>query len=980
MTFARPQHTFLQNLGLTSFRVLALLLVTATVAVAGYVYYYPRTVEVTDSHSYSPFSASARLVLRDATTGEVVYEDYSMVRVGASGYTLSYTPDWFELPRDLVADVCFQPGSVKGAAATASIPYCESTATDAKHTPYTLSSCDSTTVPWALLDFTREAEIAGLCSAAGQSIAVSVQPKPVVAGDKKDSTPVAENTNNTNQYVTNAYPTTTINNTNTVDLPECDEGEILVWGDSQWNCRDQQTALGVGPTTNTLALDRTTGLTSTVNGVAANVAVPAGVLQEIIGYDAAGNPVYQSVASILSVVTTNTLSSAINTLTSTVNGVVATGSIVNSISNTSAANSLSTTVNGVTGATVPIINSNTLTNSANSLSSSVNGVVSAVPVVTSNTLGLSQAGGLSTAVNGVSANVAIPLGTALQMLAFDAAGNPVYQSVTNVLSSNTTNTLAISRAGGSVSTVNGVVSTVAEPTGTIQEFRGFDAAGAPVYQTVASVLSAATTVANTSLANALSTTVNGVTGATVPIINSNTLGSAVNTLTSTINGVVATASLINSNTLSISAGNLDSTVNGVVASTPLAALYSNALGGNLTQSGPITIVGGAGAVLGAGTTIDCPTCITTTSTGLTGDVVAGSGVLLTGTATDRLVGSTNLTIGIDPATIAVSATNSITGDGSTGTPLQLTNDVAAPGNNFFYGTSGAGVKGWQNLAAAVSSATTNTNGLTRLGGLTNTVNGVVATTTIPSATLQDLLGFDAAGNPVYQSVASILGAATTNTLSSATNTLTSTVNGVVATAPIINTLSNTSLANTLSTTVNGVTGATVPIINSNTNGLTRAGGLVTVVNGVSANTTIPTGTVQEVLGYDTTGNAVYQPVTTLLTGATTNTFTANQATGFTSTVNGVVSAVATPASTISNFLGYDTAGDPVYQSVGSLLSGATTNTLASAVNTLTSTVNGVAATSALINSNTFIVSRAGGSVSTVNGVSATQSEITDTIQ
>jgi hypothetical protein len=952
MTFARPQRTLLQNLGLTSFRVLALALVTATMAVAGYVYYYPRTVEVTDSNSYSPFTAAARLVLRDASSGEVVYEDYSMVRVGENGYTLSYTPDWFELPRDLVADVCFQPGSVKGAANTVGIPYCESTVVEKGRPPYTLSSCDGTFVPWALFEFTREADLPGLCNATGQGMAINAASKPTVAGDKDSATKLENNTYNTNQYVTNAYGDTNITNTSTTDLPECDENEILVWDDNTWNCRDQQ-AVGIVTTTNALALDRVSGLTSTVNGVVANVAIPTGTLQELLGYDAAGSPVYQSVSSILSVVTTNTLTSAVNSLTSTVNGVAA---------------------------TTPIISNNTLTNLANSLTSSVNGVVSVVPVVTSNTLGLTQAGGLSTAVNGVAANVAIPLGTALQMLAFDAAGNPVYQSVTSILSGNTTNTLAISRAGGSVSTVNGVVSTVAEPTGTIQEFRGFNAVGAPVYQTVAAVLSAATTVSNTSVANTISTTVNGVTGATVPIINSNVLGSAVNTLTSTINGVVATSSIINSNGLSVSAGNLESTVNGVVASTPLTALYSNALGGNLTQAGPITIVGGAGAVLGAGTTIDCPTCITTTSTGLTGDVVAGSGVLLTGTATERLVGSTNLTIGIDPATIAVSTTNSITGNGSTGTPLQLTGDVAAPGNNFFYGTSGAGVKGWQNLAAAVSSATTNTNGLTRLGGLTNTVNGVVATTTIPSATLQDLLGFDAAGNPVYQSVASILGAVTTNTLSSATNTLTSTVNGVVATAPIINTLSNTSLANTLSTTVNGVTGATVPIINSNTNGLTRAGGLVTVVNGVSANTTIPTGTVQEVLGYDTTGNAVYQPVTTLLTGATTNAFTANQATGFTSTVNGVVSAVATPASTISNFLGYDTAGDPVYQSVGSLLSSSTTNTLASAANTLTSTVNGVVATSSLINSNTFIVSRAGGSVSTINGVAATQSEITDTIQ
>lgn len=42
----------------------------------------------------------------------------------------------------------------------------------------------------------------------------------------------------------------------------------------------------------------------------------------------------------------------------------------------------------------------------------------------------------------------------------------------------------------------------------------------------------------------------------------------------------------------------------------------------------------------------------------------------------------------------VSVTNSITGDGSTGTPLKLVGDSASPGNNMVYGTNGSGVKSW----------------------------------------------------------------------------------------------------------------------------------------------------------------------------------------------------------------------------------------------------------------------------------------------
>jgi len=42
----------------------------------------------------------------------------------------------------------------------------------------------------------------------------------------------------------------------------------------------------------------------------------------------------------------------------------------------------------------------------------------------------------------------------------------------------------------------------------------------------------------------------------------------------------------------------------------------------------------------------------------------------------------------------VSVTDSITGDGSTGSPLKLVGDTASPGNNMVYGTNGSGVKGW----------------------------------------------------------------------------------------------------------------------------------------------------------------------------------------------------------------------------------------------------------------------------------------------
>ena len=100
-----------------------------------------------------------------------------------------------------------------------------------------------------------------------------------------------------------------------------------------------------------------------------------------------------------------------------------------------------------------------------------------------------------------------------------------------------------------------------------------------------------------------------------------------------------------------------------------------------------------------------------------------------------------------------------------------------------------------------------------------------------------------------------------NALVSSLNTLTSTVNGTAATAPVINSISNTSSGNNLSTTVNGVAGAAVNIINNNT--LSAASNVITSsVNGISATLTPAAGgTVTENLGFNASGALVRQTVT-----------------------------------------------------------------------------------------------------------------------
>ena len=135
--------------------------------------------------------------------------------------------------------------------------------------------------------------------------------------------------------------------------------------------------------------------------------------------------------------------------------------------------------------------------------------------------------------------------------------------------------------------------------------------------------------------------------------------------------------------------------------------------------------------------------------------------------------------------------------------------------------------------------------------------------TISSLADGNLLQYNAGGTSwVNVTPASVLGAATTNTLSLSTNTLTSTVNGVAATSSAVSAVSNTSSANTLSTTVNGVTGSTVPIINTNTLSQNGSGQLISTINGVGSTPYTETiaGDVTGNLGTSTVAKLQGQPV------------------------------------------------------------------------------------------------------------------------
>ncbi|WP_316805658.1 hypothetical protein, partial [Pedobacter nototheniae] len=147
--------------------------------------------------------------------------------------------------------------------------------------------------------------------------------------------------------------------------------------------------------------------------------------------------------STLVPVTTNTLvNNGTNTLTSTVNGKIATASAVNSVANGLSGTNLTTTVNGVAGTAIDLkpaitaASSHTLSNPLNTITSVVNGISVTAPAV--NTVGNTLSGAnLTTTVNGVASATALDLTPAIQ------AG----QKTSSVISGTTTTVTSAASTG-----------------------------------------------------------------------------------------------------------------------------------------------------------------------------------------------------------------------------------------------------------------------------------------------------------------------------------------------------------------------------------------------------------------------------------------------------------------------------------------------------------------------------------------------------
>jgi hypothetical protein len=95
---------------------------------------------------------------------------------------------------------------------------------------------------------------------------------------------------------------------------------------------------------------------------------------------------------------------------------------------------------------------------------------------------------------------------------------------------------------------------------------------------------------------------------------------------------------------------------------------------------------------------------------------------------------------------SVTVTDSISGAGTVASPLQLVNDSASPGNSHYYGTNGAGTKGWFTLSAGGS--LTVTDGTHSVAAVTNlTFSGATVSGASPNATVTISGGGGGGGAP-----------------------------------------------------------------------------------------------------------------------------------------------------------------------------------------------------------------------------------------
>lgn len=322
-----------------------------------------------------------------------------------------------------------------------------------------------------------------------------------------------------------------------------------------------------------------------------------------------------------------------------------------------------------------------------------------------------------------------------------------------------------------------------------------------------------------------------------PTTTTHTLSSSTNTITSVVNGVSVTANAVNSVSNTSSANNLRTTVNGVAGSN-VTIINTNAL----TQNGTNQLVSTVNGVGATALTVNATGDVTGNLGATVVSKINGSPLGTTTGATSGQVLSWNGTAWAPASAAPATTTHTLSNTTNTITSVVNGVSVTAPAVNTVSNTSTANTLTTSvNGVAAGSVNLVNSNTLTQNGSnqLVSTVNGVAADALTVSAT------GDVTGNLGATTVTKINGSPL-GTTTGASNGQVLTWNGTAwvpaAASASITGVSNSSTANTLTTTVNGTTGSAVNIINSNTLTQNGTNQLVSTVNGISADAlTVNTG-------------------------------------------------------------------------------------------------------------------------------------------
>jgi hypothetical protein len=663
---------------------------------------------------------------------------------------------------------------------------------------------------------------------------------------------------------------------------------------------------------------------------------------QVLTTDGTGAPTWVNQSALVPATTNTLVNNGTNTLTSTVNGTVATAAAVNSVTTTLSGSNLTTTVNGV-GSTAlnlaPVVAANDKTSSVVSgttttVTSATSGNNTAYTVeinpssVQSNQKTATVTGsGLATVTSSVSGNntaynvdvsaanvqsnqktSSVVAGTATTVTLATSGNNTAY--TVNVSPATASATGAVKPGTGLSVAADGTLSVNTSASGIGNTFSSTDlditnGSGATLTAVTANIKDGAVTSAKIldgtivnadiagstitagKLANAGNNQVLTTDGtgaptwvnqsALVPATTNTLVNNGTNTLTSTVNGTVATAAAVNSVTTSLSGSNLTTTVNGV-GSTALnlapvvaandktssvvsgttttvtsatsgnntaytveinpSSVQSNQKTASVTGSGLATITS---SVSGNNTAYNVDvSAANVQSNQKTSSVVAGTATTVTSATSGN---NTAYTVNVSPATASatgavkpgtglsvaadgtLSVNTSASGIGNTfsSTDLDIINGSGATLTAVKANIKDGAVTSAKILDGAIVNADIAGNTIT-VGKLANAGNNQVLTT-------------DGTGAPTWVNQSALVPATTNTLVNNGTNTLTSTVNGTVATAAAVNSVTTTLSGSNLTTTVNGV-GSTAlnlaPVVAANDKTSSVVSGTTTTVTSATS--------------------------------------------------------------------------------------------------------------------------------------------------